>query len=173
MGAVLHLQHSVLSVNLGRIHFRGLPQADAAHEGTKTALINLLRQGKLPLALFLFTGNVPKEFLQEPGIPFTDGLDVLSHREKDLQKLIGRPSVIVEQRHQDFPIRVACRVVLDPVGALADFIVDSLLSQGLHILAGSPKVGVLAGPVAGGDRGQGRPCLGHGRKTRRCSLPLS
>ena len=37
-----------------------------------------------------------------------------------------------------------------------NFVVDSLLAQGLHI---------LAGPVAGGDGGQGRTSLGHGHQT--------
>ncbi len=45
-----------------------------------------------------------------------------------------------------------------------NFVVDTLLSQGLHILAGSPKVGKSwAGPVAGRHGGGGRIRLGHGR----------
>ena len=46
-----------------------------------------------------------------------------------------------------------------------NFVVDTLLSQGLHILAGSPKVGkVVAGAVAGRHGGKGRTSLGHGRE---------
>ena len=44
-----------------------------------------------------------------------------------------------------------------------NFVVDSLLAQGLHILAGSPKVGKSwLAPLAGGDSGQGRTGLEHG-----------
>ena len=47
-----------------------------------------------------------------------------------------------------------------------NFVVDSLLAQGLHILAGSPKVGKSWLALwLGGDGGQGRTSLGHGHQT--------
>ena len=54
-----------------------------------------------------------------------------------------------------------------------NFVVDTLLSQGLHILAGSPKVGkswLALWPSRHG--GEGRSHLGHGREAGHYALPL-
>lgn len=70
-------------------------------------------------------------------------------------------------------VTVDGRTLMDRPLEPPNFVVDTLISQGLHILAGSPKVGKSwLALVAGGDGGQGRTGLGNEREAGHHPLSL-